>query len=139
MRHFMNQLGRYFQNWDGYQNLVSQGLRPNAASARTSFIPVYPRPPYSGRQHGAHGMAQHAMQWRRGFDRGEAIHPDSESASLEYTRDVLALLLQDLEGMVRDMGSMTGQGNWILRSMLVQLQIKQNRSLPKERRRLGGR
>jgi hypothetical protein len=55
-----------------------------------------------------------------------------ESRSLEDTQDLLALLLQDLERMLRNMELKTGQENWILRSMMVHLQIKPKRSLQEE-------
>jgi geranylgeranyl pyrophosphate synthase len=139
MHHFMTQLGRYFQIWDDYQNLVSQeytsqrGFCQDLDEGKPSFPFI----------RACHTLEDSTVltEWLNMLRSGGGASIETkryilteieESGSLEYTRDVLALRLRDLEGMLRDMESMTGQENWILRSMLVQLQIKQYRSLRKE-------
>ncbi|KAF4204886.1 hypothetical protein CNMCM8927_006919 [Aspergillus lentulus] len=139
MRRFMNQLGRYFQIRDDYQNLVSQeytsqrGFCQDLDEGKPSFPFI----------RACHTLEDSTVltEWLNMLRSGGGVSIEAkryiltqieESGSLEYTRDVLSALLDDLEGMLRDMESMTGQENWILRSMLVQLQIKQTKSVRKE-------
>jgi geranylgeranyl pyrophosphate synthase len=139
MHHFMNQLGQYFQIWDDYQNLVSEeytsqrGFCQDLDEGKPSFPFI--------RACRTLEDSTVLTEWLNMLRSGDGVSIEAkqyiltqieESRSLEYTRDFLALLLHDLDGMLRDMESMAGQENWILRSMLVQLQIKQKRSLPKE-------
>ncbi|RHZ52930.1 hypothetical protein CDV55_103852 [Aspergillus turcosus] len=138
MRRFMNQLARYFQILDDYQNLVSQytsqrGFCQDLDEGKPSFLFI----------RACHDLEDSTVltEWlnilySRARSPVEAkryiLARIEESGSLEDTRDLLALLLQALEGMLRDMESVTGHENWILRSMMVQLQVKQNRPLQKE-------
>jgi geranylgeranyl pyrophosphate synthase len=139
MHHFMNQLGRCFQIRDDYQNLISEeytsqrGFCQDLDEGKPSFPFI----------RACHTLKDNAVltEWLNMLRSGSGASIEAkryiltrieESGSLEYTQDVLGLLLQDLEGMLRDMEFMTGQENWILRSMLVQLQIKQKKSLRKE-------
>ncbi|CEN60522.1 hypothetical protein ASPCAL02958 [Aspergillus calidoustus] len=136
---FMYKLGRYYQIRDDYQNLVSQeytsqrGFCQDLDEKKLSFpfiracnnledntvLREWLNVPHSG--------AATSMEAKRYI-----LARIEESQSLEDTQNLLALLLQDLEAMLRDMESRTGQENWILRSMMVQLQIKPKRSLQKE-------
>lgn len=138
MPRFRNQLGRYFQIFDDYQNLVSQytsqlGFCQDLDEGKPSFLFIRAchiledsrvLTEWLNILHSGAGAPVEAKQY--------ILAQIEESGGLEDTRDLLALLLQDLEGMLRDMESMTGQENWILRSTMVQLQIKQNRPLQKE-------
>jgi hypothetical protein len=54
------------------------------------------------------------------------------SGSLEYTKELISHLLHDLEDMVREMESVTGQKNWILRNIMVQMQVKEDRAIQKK-------
>ncbi|KAL4756114.1 bifunctional terpene synthase/polyprenyl synthetase family protein [Aspergillus foveolatus] len=139
MRHFMNQLGRCFQIRDDYQNLVSKeytsqrGFCQDLDEGKASFPFI----------RACHTLEDSTVltEWLNTLrtEGGASIEAKryiltriEESRSLEYTQDVLGLLLEDLESMLRDMESMAGQENWILRSMLVQLQTKQEKSMQKE-------
>ncbi|PKX88696.1 putative polyprenyl synthetase [Aspergillus novofumigatus IBT 16806] len=139
MRRFMNQLGRYFQIRDDYQNLVSQEYTSQRGFCQ-DFDEGKPSFPFIRACHTLEDSTV-LMEWLNMLRSGGGASIEAkryiltrveESGSLEYTRGVLALLLQDLEGTLRDMEVMTGQENWILRSMLVQLQIKQEKPVRKE-------
>ncbi|EAW21078.1 putative polyprenyl synthetase [Aspergillus fischeri NRRL 181] len=139
MRHFMDQLGRCFQIRDDYQNLVSKeytsqrGFCQDLDEGKPSF-------PFIRAYHTLEDSTV-LTEWLNMLRSGDGASIEAkryilirieESGSLKYTQDVLGLLHDNLEGMLRDMESMTRQENWILRSMLVQLQIKQKESQPKE-------
>jgi geranylgeranyl pyrophosphate synthase len=139
MHRFMNQLGRYFQIFDDYQNLVSQEYTSQRGFCQ-DLDEGKPSYPFIRACHNVEDSTV-LTEWLNMLRRGTGAPMEAkryilarieEIGSLEDTRHLLALLLLDLEGMLRDIETVTGQTNWILRSMMMKLQVKPGRPLQKE-------
>ncbi|KAL4860634.1 hypothetical protein BDV12DRAFT_191585 [Aspergillus spectabilis] len=139
MRHFMNKLGRCFQIRDDYQNLASQeyisqrGFCQDLDEGKPSFPFI----------RACHELQDSTVltEWFKMQRNGAGASIEAKryilsqiqsSGSLEYTKELLSHLLHDLEEMVREMESVTGQKNWILRNIMVQMQVKEDRALQKK-------
>ncbi|KAL4925666.1 bifunctional terpene synthase/polyprenyl synthetase family protein [Aspergillus undulatus] len=136
MRHFMNKLARCFQIRDDYQNLVSQeytsqrGFCQDLDEGKPSFPFI----------RACHDLQDSTVltEWLKMPRNGAGASIEAKryilsqirgSGSLEYTRELLSHLRQDLEDMLREMEYVTGHKNWILRNMILQMQVKEEKAL----------
>ncbi|KAL2837121.1 putative polyprenyl synthetase [Aspergillus pseudoustus] len=139
MRHFMNKLGRFFQIRDDYQNLVSQeytsqrGFCQDLDEGKPSF-------PFIRACHDLQDSTV-LIEWFRMLRNGVGASVEAKryilsqirsSGSLDYTEELLSHLFHELEDMVREMESVTGQKNWILRNIMVKMQVEEGSAFQKK-------
>ncbi|KAE8149070.1 polyprenyl synthetase [Aspergillus avenaceus] len=137
--HFMIQMGRCFQIRDDYQNLISRdymsqrGFCQDLDEGKLSFPFIHAYQSLGSNDTVLTDLLH--MRDRKGGLSREAkecilSHID-ESGSLDLTQSLLDKLREGLEDMLAGFESCTGQKNWILRSMMLQLEIKRDVDLKK--------
>lgn len=139
MCHFMNKLGRCFQIRDDYQNLASQEYTSQRGFCQ-DLDEMKPSFPFIRACHELQDSTT-LTEWFKMPRNGAGASVEVKryilsqiqgSGSFEYTKELISHLLSDLEDMLRDMESVTGQKNWILRNILVQLRVKEERAVQKK-------
>ncbi|KAL3486676.1 putative polyprenyl synthetase [Aspergillus germanicus] len=139
MRNFMNKLGRCFQIRDDYQNLASQEYTSQRGFCQhlDEGKPLFPF------IRACHSLQDSTalMEWFKMRRNGSValrkvkiyiLSQIQGSGSFEYTKELLSHFLHNLENMVRDMESLTGQKNWILQNILVQMRVNEDRAVQKK-------
>ncbi|KAL2870569.1 bifunctional terpene synthase/polyprenyl synthetase family protein [Aspergillus lucknowensis] len=144
MCHFMNKLGRCFQIRDDYQNLVSQEYTSQRGFCQDldEGKPSFPIIRACNEQQDSTALTEWFKMRRNGDEASVEVKryilsQIRRSGSFEYTKELLSHLLYDLEDMVQDMESVTGQKNWILRNILVQMRVKEVRAVQKKETTIG--